>query len=225
MWFQQRKRIDSIHATMPRDELVRRSRILIIDDERPELIDDLQRSHFAVDYEPDIRPENLAEKLDSRLYDLILLDFGQVGEGIGKEQGLSILRHIKRVNPAVVVLAYTSKALGTEYADFYRLADGVLAKDAGVAESMRRIEEALQKSHSVENLWRGVLALSGVQADSETDTEWQDLLVRGMKKPSKLLEFKERLAGAVGADLAQKIAIGLVEKIVEIGVRATLSSS
>lgn len=222
-WFAASKRIDSIRATMPREELVRRSRILIIDDERPELIDDLHRSHFAVDYEADIRPENLSEKLDNRLYDLILLDFGQVGEGLGKEQGLSILRHIKRVNPAIVVLAYTSKALGTEHADFYRLADGVLAKDAGVAESMRRIEEALQKSHSVENLWRGVLAVSGVQADSDTDKEWQDLVVRGIKKPKKLRDFRERLTGSVGAELAQKIAIGLVEKIVEIGVRAALS--
>ena len=219
MWFQEKRRIESIRTTMPREELVRRSRILIIDDERPELIDDLQRSHFAVDYEPDIRPENLAEKLDSRLYDLILLDFGQVGESIGKEQGLSILRHIKRVNPAVVVLAYTSKTLGTEFADFYRLADGVLPKDAGVADSLVRIEEALQKSHSVDNLWKGVLGVAGVQPGSDTDEDWQDLVVRGIKKPKKLQEFRDKLTSAVGAELAQKIAFGLVEKIVEIGIR------
>jgi hypothetical protein len=121
-----------------------------------------------------------------------------------------------------MVLAYTSKALGTEHADFYRLADGVLAKDAGIAESTRRIEEALQKAHSVENLWRGVLAVSGVTPGSTTDREWQDLLVRGIKKESKLREFRDRLSGAVGAELAQKVAIGLVEKIIEIGVRKAL---
>jgi CheY-like chemotaxis protein len=223
LWFWRKKlRLDSINVGMPREELIRRSRILVIDDERPDLIDDLQRSHFAVDYLADIRPENLADRLDSNLYDLVLLDFGQVGEGIGREQGLSILRHIKRVNPAVVVLAYTSKALETQHADFYRLADGVLPKDAGIADSMRRIEEALQKAHSVENIWRGVLSVAGVQHGSQTDKEWQDLLVRGIKDNSKLPKFKDRLISTVGPEIAQKIAIGLVEKIVEIGVRAAI---
>ncbi len=221
MWGWGRKlRLDSLKAVTPRDELVRRSRILVIDDERPDLIDDLQRSHFAVDYVPDIRPEDLAEKFDSSVYDLVLLDFGQVGEGIGKDQGLSILRHIKRVNPAVVVLAYTSKALFTEHADFYRLTDGVLPKDAGIADSMHRIEEALQRAHSIENLWRGLLAVTGVKPGSVTDNEWQDLLVRGIKDKNKLAAFKEKLTAQVGPELAPKIAIGLLEKLVMLGVRA-----
>lgn len=204
---------------MPREELVRRSRILIVDDERPDLIDDLQRSHFAVDYAADIGADDLSKKLDARLYDLVLLDFGQVGTGIGKEQGLSILRHLKRVNPAVVVLTYTSKALPTEHADFYRLADGTLSKDAGIADSMRRIEEALQQAHSVDNLWKGVLALAGVLPGSATDKEWQNLLVRGMKDPNKLAQFKQRLDNTVGGELAQRIVVGLVEKIVEHGAK------
>lgn len=225
VWPWRRKfRIESVNAAMPREELIRRSRILIVDDERPDLIDDLQRSHFAVEYVSDIRAENLSDRLDSRLYDLVLLDFGQVGEDIGKEQGLSILRHIKRVNPAVVVLAYTSKALGTEHADFYRLADGVLAKDARIADSLRRIEEALQKAHSVENIWRGVLAVAGISPGSPTDKEWQDLLVRGIKDQRKLPKFKERLTSKVGPELAQRIAIGLVEKLVEAAVRAAMAS-
>jgi len=223
-WWRSKLRLDSIRNSLPREELVRRSRILVIDDERPELIDDLHRSHFSVDYEPDIKPENLAEVLDRRLYDLVLLDFGQVGEQLGREQGLSILRHIKRVNPAVVVLAYTSKALSAEQADFYRLADGVLPKDAGIADSMRRIEEALQTAHSVENIWRGVLAIAGVVPGSVTDKEWQDLLVRGIRNQSKLPKFRAELVSKVGPEIAQKIAIGLAEKLVEIGVRAAMGA-
>ena len=136
------------------------------------------------------------------------MDFGQVGQSIGKEQGLSILKHLKRVNPAVVVLAYTSKALGTEHADFYRLADGVLPKDAGIADSMRRIEEALQTAHSVENVWRAVLSASGVRQGSSTDKEWQDLLVRGLKDQNKIAKFKAELISKVGPELGEKIAVG-----------------
>jgi DNA-binding NarL/FixJ family response regulator len=212
--------LDSLTSVMPRDELVRRSRILVIDDERPDLIDDLKASHFAVDYVPDVRPEHLASQFDGGPYDLVLLDFGQVGQSIGKEQGLSILRHMKRVNPAVVVLAYTSKALGTEHAEFYRLADGVLPKDAGIADSMRRIEEALQTAHSVDNLWRAVLSMSGVRRGSDTDKEWQDLLVRGVKDQGKLAKFKADLVSKLGPELGERIAVGLVTKLVEIGLRS-----
>lgn len=213
-------RLDSIKYVMPREELIRRSRILVVDDERPALIDDLQASNFAVDYLSDIRPGDLSAKFDGGLYDLVLLDFGQVGQSIGKEQGLSILKHMKRVNPAVVVLAYTSKALGTDHADFYRLADGVLAKDGGIADSMQKIEEALQKARSVDNLWLGVLAISGVDPGSVSDKEWQDLLVRGIRDNRQLPKFKAELASKLGPEVAEKVFVGLAAKLIEIGVRA-----
>src|ERR1043166_8477408 len=108
MFFREKRTIDSLKAVIPRDELRRRSRILVIDDERPELVDDLKRGGFAVDYQEDINKQNLVV-LDQPLYDLILLDFGNVGTKIGSEQGLTLLRHIKRINPATIVLAYTDR--------------------------------------------------------------------------------------------------------------------
>src|SRR4051812_4790904 len=107
---------------LSREDLLRRSRILVIDDERPDLIDDLKKRHFFVDHLPDITKENLDE-IERPFYDLIILDFGNVGTSIGDDHGLSILRHIKRINPTAMVLAYTSKALGTEHAEFFRMAD------------------------------------------------------------------------------------------------------
>src|SRR5687768_14438088 len=128
MWpFSRKLRIETLNAALPREDLIRRSRILVIDDERPEIIDDLQRAHFSVDYVPDITKDEL-DRIEQPLYDLVLLDFGNVGSSFGADQGLSLLRHIKRVNPAVIVLAYTSKAITSDQADFYRLANGVLAK-------------------------------------------------------------------------------------------------
>ncbi len=216
-----KKQIDGIKVTLPRDELLRRSRILVVDDERPEIIEDLKSARFSVDYCADIDRSNL-DLIERRLYDLILLDFGNVGAAFGNDQGLSLLRHIKRVNPATVVLAYTSKALGTEHAEFFRLADGVLAKDAGISESLERIEEALRKAHSVENLWRSVLAVCDIRPGSDSDREWQDLFVRGLKSPRKLARLKERIADVVGQELMQKVAIGLVEKMAELVVRSYL---
>ncbi len=222
MWpFSRKLTIDSLAATLPREELIRRSRILVVDDERPDLIDDLQQAHFSVDYVTDITKDNL-DRVEQPLYDLVLLDFGNVGGSFGSDQGLSLLRHIKRVNPAVVVLAYTSKAIASEQADFYRLANGVLAKDAGIGESTERIEEGLRQAHSVSNLWHGVLALSEIKAGSRQDLEWQDLLVRGTADKRKLKTLRERMAAALRSEAATKIAVGLVGKIVELVVKAAV---
>jgi len=209
---------------MPREELRRRSRLLIIDDERPELVDDLKRAGFAVDYEADINRQNLAV-LDRPVYDLILLDFGNVGTAIGPEQGLTLLRHIKRINPATIVIAYTSKALGADFADFYRNADGVLAKDAGIAESMEKIEERLQKAHSLDNIWRGLLNLSGIQSGSAQDKEWQDLAMRAIEKPKNLLGFKNTAMSVLKNENAQSVGVMLIEKLVELGVKAVTRGS
>lgn len=219
--FFEKMRIDSLNVKMPRDELVRRSRVLIIDDERPDLIDDLKASHFSVDHVTDIGPDKI-DLIERSLYDLILLDFGDVGAAFGQDQGLSLLRHIKRVNPAIVVLSYTSKALETRHADFYRQTDGALAKDAGIQESLEKIEDALRQAHSLENVWRGLLALCDVRPGSPEDFEWQNLFVRGRTSQRKLRTLQTKIIGTLTSDATKIVATTLLTKATELAVMATL---
>src|SRR5204863_9974119 len=90
MSFWQHRTIDSLKPKISRDELRRRSRLLVIDDERPDLIDDLQHAGFSVDHRSDIDKQHLSV-LDQPLYDAVLLDFGNVGTTSGSDQGLSLL--------------------------------------------------------------------------------------------------------------------------------------
>lgn len=99
MWFSKRS-IDEVKVSLSRDELLRRSRLLVVDDERPEIVDDLKKARFSVDYESDITRDNM-HVLESS-YDLILLDYGNVGKSFGSDEGLSLLKYIKRINPSVV---------------------------------------------------------------------------------------------------------------------------
>jgi len=221
--FARKKSLSGIKGSIPRDELRRRSRILVIDDERPELVDELTAAGLAVDYRSDVDATTLGV-LDQTLYDLLILDFGNVGTKLGHEQGLTVLRHVKRVNPSMVVLAYTSKAIGSEFADFFRLADGILAKDAGIADSLERIEQGLQKAHSIENVWRGLLALGGVQPGTSQDAEWQDMAVRAIEKPKKLSGFKQRVLENLKEESAKRVATVLIEKLVELGVKAAMGA-
>ncbi|MGA7700180.1 MAG: response regulator [Thermoguttaceae bacterium] len=219
--FFRKKQIDSLSVKMPREELVRRSRILIIDDERPDLMDDLKAAHFSVDHETDIVAEKI-DLIEKSLYDLVLLDFGDVGAAFGQDQGLSLLKHIKRVNPAIVILSYTSKALETRHADFYRQTDGVLAKDAGIQESLEKIEDALRKAHSIKNLWAGLLSLCDVVPGSPENLAWQDLFVRGRTSQRKLAALQSKVATVLTSETTKTVGIALLTKAAELAAMAAM---
>jgi CheY-like chemotaxis protein len=212
--FWPRKTITAVRVAIPREELIRRGRILVVDDERPELIDDLQKLGFSVDYVPDVTVDNI-HILESGVYDLVLLDFANVGLNIGKDQGLSLLQRVKRTNPAVIVFAYTSKALGSAHADFYRLADGVLPKDASIEESAEKIEDGLRSAKSLAKLWSGFLTVAQVAPGSKQDTSLQDLFVRGITDPSKLKKL-EVVAASLITGGAEKLGSVILEKVLEL---------
>jgi DNA-binding NarL/FixJ family response regulator len=153
-WFKRKEDLAQFNPSLTRDDLIRRCRILVIDDERPQLIDDLMKSGFAIDHDP--TGDDLS-KVEAGLYDLILLDFGGIGIKYGKDQGLSLLRHIKRINPGQFILAYTSKSLPPEQSEFYRLTDGTLYKDAGIQESFAKIEDSLRDALNVVRLWQAAM--------------------------------------------------------------------
>ena len=214
-------KIDELEKRIPRDDLLQRSRILIIDDEEPDLIKDLRGSGFAVDYLPDVTGVNISE-IDKPKYDLIILDFGNVGSAFGSDQGLALLKHVKRVNPTAYVLAYTSRALSSEHSEFFRLADGVLRKDAGIAESMEKIEETLAQSRSIQNTWKGLLSVSGVKPDSKEDQEWQDLFVKGLSNQKKMRTLRDKVTKTVSGDMGQKASLMILEKLVDLTVKSAL---
>ncbi|MFO0821040.1 MAG: hypothetical protein U1A77_24050 [Pirellulales bacterium] len=220
--FFRKKSLAGVKANLPRDEMIRRSRVLVIDDEEPELIKDLTAAGFSVDYLADVTPKEM-NYVDHGRYDLILLDFGNVGKHFGKDEGLSLLQHIRRVNPSVVVVAYTSRFLGTEHADFYRQADLVLAKDAGIQDSTAKIEQGLRKAHSFDNLWRALLVVCDIAPGSSQDIEWQDLLVRGVDKQKYRDRLKAKVSEVLGSEAAQKLGMAILGRLAELISHAIVS--
>lgn len=214
-----KKTIDGLSLKLPREELLRKGRILIIDDEEPAFLADLRRARFSADHLSDVDQNNM-DVLDRPTYDLMLLDFGNVGRHFGNDQGLSLLRHIKRVNPSVIVFAYTSKALKIEHADFYRLTDGSLAKDAGIQESLQKIEEGLRKAFSIANVWSGLLAVCDIKPGSADDLELQDLFVRGLSNKKKMQTLQNQVVTILTSDEAKRIGSTLVTKAIELGIKA-----
>jgi DNA-binding NarL/FixJ family response regulator len=216
-WFKSYK-VEDLKTHLSREELIRRSRILIIDDERPDIIDDLKKAGFAIDYETDMTSDNM-KIIENSVYDLLLLDYGNVGKSFGTHEGLDLLKHIKRVNPAIIILAYTSKNLSSDQADFYRLTDGVLSKDAGIQTSLEKIEEGLEKAHSIQNIWGSFLQIAGISVGSEEDKEWQNLYIKSFNSKKKLIKLKQKAAEVLKSDNSKKIGFALLEKGIELSIK------
>jgi hypothetical protein len=218
MWFSKKKTIKDLRSTINRDQLVRRSRLLVIDDEEPELIKDLKSAGFSVDYMVDVDQKNQTI-FERQIYDLVLLDFGNVGKAFGSDEGLSLLKYIKRICPSVTVLTYTSKALPTIHADFYRLADGTLSKDAGIGESTEKIEDGLRRAWSIDRVWEGFLEKCNIKPGSDADLELQDRLAQFIGNPKKKHGFSEAIVRLAGNTDVQKFAEHLFVKVAEAMVQ------
>ncbi len=212
-------KITDIKLEINREELKRIGRILIIDDEKPDtLLNPLMSNGFSVDHYIDITPENLYVVEEPR-YDLILLDYGNVGLQIGSDEGFSILEHIKRVNAYTVVYAYTSRSLNARQSEFYTKADGTLPKDAGIAETIQILEEGLKKSLSIDNCWSSFLKSQNIDEKSDRDYELQNSFVKGLKKKKNMDKFRNSYH-INGMDVSKNITFLLLEKLLELGIKA-----
>jgi DNA-binding NarL/FixJ family response regulator len=216
-WFEKRN-LASYNPQLSREELIKRCRVLVIDDERPALIDDLVAAGFAVEH--DAKGDDTA-KIERNLYDLILLDFGGVGLRFGKDHGLSLLKHIKRVNPAPFVLAYTSKSLSPEQSEFYRLTDGTLFKDAGIQDSFSRLEQGLHQALNIERIWGAAVTLALRNSDDRRELE--QVLMKCLKK-RRFEPLYERLAHFAGTSVKDKLIGALIKKLIDLAFLGLLAA-
>jgi CheY-like chemotaxis protein len=154
--------------------MIQSTRILIVDDELPPIMHDLRTMGFQLTHISDLTPQS-AEDVEKGRYDVVLLDFGGVGSRFGPDEGLAALRHIRNINPAIIVISYTSRALGAKHADFYTLADRILDKDAGLTGTREIIVAAIRQSFTPDHLWDGVLAKLNATHNAADKAQWQHL--------------------------------------------------
>lgn len=182
----------------------------MIDDQRPKLLEDLGKQGFSIDYDS---TGDDTSKIEKNLYDLILLDFGGVGERFGKDEGLSLLRHIRRVNPAPFILAYTSKSLTSAQSDFYRMTDATLSKDAGIEESFSKIETSLREALNLERVWNALLTVGA--RDERSKKEMDRVLTSALKRRNIDL-LSEHLHNRIGSAGNGELVDKLIGKMLDL---------
>jgi len=212
-FFRKKSSIGAMNKALPRSEVLRRGRIAILDDEGPEMLQDLLKQGLAVTHLSSTEDPQF-HALAEGAYDLLLLDYGGIGLRFGQDQGLDVLKHLKRINPSLRILAFTARTFDASKADFFRLCDGVIKKDAGIRETLEQVEihlsEVLTPAYQLEALAKAVGA---------TETEKAEL----EKILSKAVDGRDGKAATAAVkryakSCSEKVVEALVMKAIELGV-------
>lgn len=123
------------------EELRKKSRILVIDDQDFPFLGLFQRDNYHIERWAEI--ENLT-KLTDGYFDVVLLDINGVGlRESPTRQGLGILEHVKHQNPAQHVILYSSKPQSITQREVLILADVVLDKKSEYVDYKRSVDDLL----------------------------------------------------------------------------------
>jgi CheY-like chemotaxis protein len=129
------------------DEIRKRARLLVIDDEKFNYVQLFERDGYTIEKWDDVKDIN---RLETGYYDIILLDLKGVGRAEFAEQGFGILKHLRSSNPAQIIVAYSNADWPVKYQEFFRMADAVLPKQDDYADFKRAIDALLLKRFSLD---------------------------------------------------------------------------
>jgi DNA-binding NarL/FixJ family response regulator len=216
-WFEKKPRLAELTTPPSRDDLIRRARVALLDDETPEVMADVQAHGFAVDH---LRSTSDARfsRLAGGVYDLLLLDYGGIGLQYGADEGLDVLRHLRRVNPALVVIAFSGRTFDASKSDFFRLCHAVLKKDAGIRETLEILELHLGKALTPNHQWAALLNVLQLPIDSKEAVALEKKIRQSAGTPRQAEVIKTaigRFGPIAGAALAEQLA----SKALEYGLK------
>jgi CheY-like chemotaxis protein len=138
--------------SIPLSELIKRTRIVVIDDKKTEFpFDPLLQEGYAITHWKDV--VDLA-KLESGFFDIIVLDINGIGRKLDNDgEGISVLRHLKERNPSQVIVAYSGQSHDPERIQFFRLADQFVPKPTNMLTWKEILDNLIQEKISVEYYW------------------------------------------------------------------------
>jgi CheY-like chemotaxis protein len=138
----------------PFNELKKRARILVIDDEECSFpFELLRKEDYAIDHWPEVRD---LRTLEDGIYDIIILDIKGVARDYDRNDGLGILEHLKKVNPSQIIIAFSGQSFDLSKNRFWKLADDALAKPVDVTTCKQVIDRLIERKMTFQHYWQGV---------------------------------------------------------------------
>jgi DNA-binding response OmpR family regulator len=195
---------------MPFEEVKKRARILVIDDNPFAYLELFKLDGYAIDQWSDVKE---ITKLENGEFDIILLDVQGVGKEISpSEQGLGVLRHLRRVNPAQVIIAFSNSDFSLKYHDFFAKADAILPKSADYVEFKRNVDDLLRERFSLGFFVSRISKIPGVSSLDRVKTEREATAAIASEQPAKLKGFLlDKLVTKDNVETAVKLTMAAIE--------------
>ncbi len=197
------------------EDIRKRARILVIDDSDFVYLSLFERDGYTIEKWDDVID---LTKLESRYYDIILLDIQGVGkEESPEEQGFAVLRHLRKVSPVQIIIAYSHAKYNLKYQEFFSMADATLPKGKEYFEFKRVVDELLRKRFSLGFYVDKIIQIASPHVSDEE--KLRALATKAIlgKSTTKLQRYLEK-----NVDRKDVIKIALQVTQVAIGLAAVL---
>lgn len=211
MIWRRKETLKDIGIQVPFGEIRKRARILVVDDDEqafPYKL--LQKEGYNVEYWPSI--EKLRD-LESGEYDLIVLDiYGVATKEVSTNDGLGVLQHIKKMNPAQLVIAYSGQKYDLSQASFWKMADDYLGKPSSLIDCKEKIDALLRNSFTPAHYWRAIAdALAAVGVSQKKISNFESDIVKSVRNGSlptlDIIEHSLAIAHHTAAFVSAMVAI------------------
>ena len=155
------------------DELKKRVRIVVIDDEDSFPIKLFQSEGYAVD-KWDKVTQGTYGKLESGFYDIIVLDIKGVATELSADDGLGVLESLKKRNPAQIIIAFSQHSYDLSVVRFWQLADEHISKPSDFLKIKEIIDNLINTKYNPSryvNAFKHLLSENRIAQDDQEKIE------------------------------------------------------
>ena len=191
-----------------REEIRKRARILVIDDMEFTYLDLFKKDGYTIEKWDDV--DDLT-KLENRYYDIVLLDIQGVGRDLSQEQGLGILKHLRKTCPAQIIIAYSNADFSLEYQNFFRMADETLSKSDDYVQFKRTVDRLLSNRLSIDFY---IERIENIASQYLSDTE----RIRELSRTAILNGKKSKLTTYMEKNIEDKEAFSRILQIIQVAI-------
>lgn len=147
-WKERKSPLEKLINHKSEKQIIRRIKILLIDDEYSLNIEQFNQEGYTMDYWPKVK--SIKELLQGN-YDIIILDIKNVAKEYSEEDGFGVLKTIKQNNPSQIVIAFSAHSYDFSKKKFWDLADEAVDKPVGFLEMKEVLDNIIRTSFYARN--------------------------------------------------------------------------
>ena len=206
-----KKNLEIIKNQKPQLETLKNNiRILVIDDEEVFPIKQMEAEGYDVTYWEKVK--NLRQ-LETGVFEIIVLDIGNIAKDYSPDDGLGILVHIKKYNPTQLVIAFSGNSFDLSKQKFWKLADEFIAKPTNFLTCKEKIDSLLISNFTVGRYLSGLEEIILLNGGETKDYKKIEKIVLNSYKSGRSIDVEEVKKAVKNLSEIIPIIVGIIKII------------